>query len=390
MIRFEHNGTDILNPFLSDCGRYAVSPTHYGFEPAETGGACKALIKKLPNGDAIWLTDESGIAIPKDSNEAVFIGYFDSNGEQLAFHKVPDEEEIAAIQNRRYLCWWGSDFAEPGTKVVDRSFFSTEAGYSVADQVAISQLNEGEIWHSSDYQSHTVTLQRPYNAQFTDYDDVLPVFSPFLVDTSWHMDACPQFTWENPLDPDLSNCRIVLWIGYQAEAKRAAVFAGNKRFNLVVNLREPDNTMSGVVSGLAVLSTETIEELREQCNRWFEDNVGYRPDTEEEDIPIGKLVMRVGQMAFLHARNSADKHEESAASDQETVYPKCIVLCSNSNGEQEFHTCAPEVTKEQYDNGEHYDLAKQNAEDNGYEGPMIAFDASDPAARQLGSILTWL
>lgn len=69
---------------------------------------------------------------------------------------------------------------------------------------------------------------------------------------------------------------------------------------------------------------------------------------------------------------------------------KVVVLCTNSEGAPEFHTCTPEVTQEQYDNGEHYDLAKENAEDNGYEGPMIAFDANDAAARQMGDILAWI
>lgn len=72
------------------------------------------------------------------------------------------------------------------------------------------------------------------------------------------------------------------------------------------------------------------------------------------------------------------------------LYPKVVVLCTNSEGAPEFHTCTPQVTQEQIDDGEHYELAKQNAEDNGYSDPMIAFDATDPAARQLGEILPWL
>lgn len=71
-------------------------------------------------------------------------------------------------------------------------------------------------------------------------------------------------------------------------------------------------------------------------------------------------------------------------------YPKVIVLCTNSNGSPEFYTCTPEVTDEQLENGDHYDLAKESAENNGYEAPMIAFDAADEAAKQLGGILAWL
>lgn len=74
----------------------------------------------------------------------------------------------------------------------------------------------------------------------------------------------------------------------------------------------------------------------------------------------------------------------------ETMYPKVVVLCRNSEGVPEFYTCAPEVTRRQFDDGAHYDLAKENAADNGYEEPMIAFDKTDAAAAQLGDILTWL
>lgn len=68
------------------------------------------------------------------------------------------------------------------------------------------------------------------------------------------------------------------------------------------------------------------------------------------------------------------------------VYPKVIVLCTNANGAAEFHSCAPEVTADQLRAGEHYALAKENAGANGFIEPMIAFDAEDPAAKQLESL----
>jgi hypothetical protein len=73
----------------------------------------------------------------------------------------------------------------------------------------------------------------------------------------------------------------------------------------------------------------------------------------------------------------------------ESTFVKVAVLCHNSNGVPEFHTCTPEVTQEQIDNGEHYDLAKENAANNGYEEPMLAFDAKDVAGRQLAEVLAW-
>ena len=68
------------------------------------------------------------------------------------------------------------------------------------------------------------------------------------------------------------------------------------------------------------------------------------------------------------------------------LYPKVIVLCTNSSGAPEFHSCAPEVTADQLRAGEHYALAKENAESNGFIEPMIAFDAEDPAAKQLENL----
>ncbi len=74
---------------------------------------------------------------------------------------------------------------------------------------------------------------------------------------------------------------------------------------------------------------------------------------------------------------------------KDLIYPKVVVLCTNSEGSPEFHTCAPAVTHEQMADGVHYDLAKDSAADNGYEEPMIAFDAADEAARQLTGLSTF-
>jgi hypothetical protein len=73
----------------------------------------------------------------------------------------------------------------------------------------------------------------------------------------------------------------------------------------------------------------------------------------------------------------------------EEIYPRVAVLCRNSEGEPEFHTCTPAVTHEQLTNGEHYERAKDNAADNGFEEPMIAFDATDQAAKELRTLAEW-
>lgn len=86
--------------------------------------------------------------------------------------------------------------------------------------------------------------------------------------------------------------------------------------------------------------------------------------------------------------NADDAGETSTQAD--LMYPKVVVLCTNSEGSPEFHTCSPEVSRSQYVEGEHLEMAMDNARSNGYGAPMSAFDSTDPAARQLGEILAWI
>jgi len=77
--------------------------------------------------------------------------------------------------------------------------------------------------------------------------------------------------------------------------------------------------------------------------------------------------------------------ETTSTTEVDIVYPKVVVLCINSEGAPEFHSCSPECTQKQVDEGQHYDLAKENASFNGFVEPMIAFDATDPAAKDLSA-----
>lgn len=67
-----------------------------------------------------------------------------------------------------------------------------------------------------------------------------------------------------------------------------------------------------------------------------------------------------------------------------------VVLCHNSEGRPEFHSCSVEATQSEIDEGKHLEDAKENAEHNGYSAPMIAFDKSDAAASQMASLSSWL
>ena len=61
-----------------------------------------------------------------------------------------------------------------------------------------------------------------------------------------------------------------------------------------------------------------------------------------------------------------------------TVAIEVAVLSDNANGAPEFTFHAIRCSAAAYENGEHYDLAKDEAAAQGYE-PRAAFDANDPA-----------
>ncbi len=59
---------------------------------------------------------------------------------------------------------------------------------------------------------------------------------------------------------------------------------------------------------------------------------------------------------------------------------KCAVFSLNSNGEPDIFFCKIRCSKEQYDQGEHYERAKEAAQENCYE-PLLACDENDPAGK---------
>jgi len=69
---------------------------------------------------------------------------------------------------------------------------------------------------------------------------------------------------------------------------------------------------------------------------------------------------------------------------------KMIVLGTNAQGEPEFHSSELEAGKDAIENGDHYDMAIQNAEYNSFNGPFVAFDENDQAAKQLPELAEWM
>ena len=50
------------------------------------------------------------------------------------------------------------------------------------------------------------------------------------------------------------------------------------------------------------------------------------------------------------------------------------VACLNAAGCSDFFVTQVNVSQEQYEEGIHYDVAKEKAEENGYEGPFVCYD----------------
>lgn len=67
---------------------------------------------------------------------------------------------------------------------------------------------------------------------------------------------------------------------------------------------------------------------------------------------------------------------------------KMVVAATNANGEPDLFFCKVICSEEQYQEGRHYDAAKRKAEQEGYEGQMVAFDERDPPKR-LFDLFVW-
>jgi len=63
-----------------------------------------------------------------------------------------------------------------------------------------------------------------------------------------------------------------------------------------------------------------------------------------------------------------------------------IAACTNASGEPDFTSVTVDVSKEQYENGEHYDLAGKKLLNNGFDEPFVLFDARDVKALCWGKI----
>lgn len=67
---------------------------------------------------------------------------------------------------------------------------------------------------------------------------------------------------------------------------------------------------------------------------------------------------------------------------------KCIVACTNANGDPDLFFVKVKCTDKQFENGDHYDSAKAHAEQQGYE-PFLAYDEVDSAGKAMLVLGEW-
>jgi hypothetical protein len=70
----------------------------------------------------------------------------------------------------------------------------------------------------------------------------------------------------------------------------------------------------------------------------------------------------------------------AAVAEIKTDWTVRTVVAGNGFNGPDFFFCIIACSSEQYENGEHYDRAKQEAREHGYEGEMVAFDEIDGPA----------
>lgn len=125
---------------------------------------------------------------------------------------------------------------------------------------------------------------RTLKSEFPDYDGELTNLPPFTFEP-WHNDVCPLYYWRGWIEggetPELANCELILGIDYVDPNKREFP---ERRFLLSVG--QPY---------LGSLTAETEGEFVQVLHDWYEQAVGYVPETTE----IGRLCYLVGTIMYL-------------------------------------------------------------------------------------------
>ena len=68
---------------------------------------------------------------------------------------------------------------------------------------------------------------------------------------------------------------------------------------------------------------------------------------------------------------------------------KCVIACSNASGEPDLYFVKVRCKESQYEEGDHYRKAENQAIEDGYEEPFVSFDENDSAGRALCKLCEW-
>lgn len=171
---------------------------------------------------------------------------------------------------------------------------AVEYGDSVASDWWVAEMDEPEM----EKLDRAPRGERTIESEFPDYDNVHLNIPPFVCEP-WCDDICPRYVWRGTT-PDVKDCELTLWVNYYDPALRE----GNADYKMFCF------TVGVVDDGRPIMdwAAESIEELREQLNDFYERHVGYRPD-EDSNLGLGELLELVGTYVYLKAANVKDDIE---------------------------------------------------------------------------------
>jgi hypothetical protein len=91
---FIHNGVHIMNPTMSEDGRFSVSPKHYGFSIESTGGGSSAWVKYLDKGVLVLCSEDCS----HNLDDGFMMGFYDGSEDEGTWGNclgIIDSKEMA-------------------------------------------------------------------------------------------------------------------------------------------------------------------------------------------------------------------------------------------------------------------------------------------------------
>ena len=121
----------------------------------------------------------------------------------------------------------------------------------------------------------------------------------------------------------------------------------------------------------------------------------FKEDIEDNEKTFSLLAFDNPNLARLAERLT--EKDQPPPQDSKTQAPKakeeklhhCVVAATNANGEPDLFFIKIGCSKADFENGHHYECAKEKARLSGFEEPMIAYDETDKAGKALMRLFVW-